>query len=155
LLKSTVAGLLLAVTVMMLMPRFGGTGGRPRTFSPVLAAPTGAYDVGVRRMRLSDAARADPWRPADRRTVMVDVHYPAKAGRWPLAYYAIAQHMTELGGLAWAPAVEARLGLRHGEVNWLFRTHSHEWAPPMPGSFPVVIGSAPRCRPISHLRSPG
>ena len=143
LLISTVAGLLLAVTVLLVLPRFGETGGRRQTFSPVLAAPTGPYDVGVRRMRLSDAARTDPWRPGEHRTLMVDVHYPATAGRWPLAYYAVAQDMTELGSLAWAPTVEARLGLRTGDVNWLFRTHSHEWAPPMPGSFPVVIGSAP------------
>jgi dienelactone hydrolase len=51
--------------------------------------------------------------------------------------------MTELGSLAWAHGEERRLGLRPDEVNWLFRTNSHEWAPPVAGSFPVLIGSPP------------
>ncbi|MEU4215350.1 hypothetical protein [Actinoplanes sp. NPDC026623] len=143
LLVSALAGLLLAGAMMLLLPRFGETGGRRQTFSPVLPAPTGPYDVGVRRMLLTDTARSDPWRPDEHRTVMLDVHYPAAAGRTPLAYYAVAQDMTELGSLAWAPGEERRLGLRPDDVNWMFRTHAHEWAPPAAGSFPVLIGSAP------------
>jgi hypothetical protein len=128
---------------MLLLPHYGDTGGWTQTFSPTLPAPTGSYDVGVRRMRLVDAGRADPWRPDAHRALMLDVHYPAKAGRTPLAYYAVASAMTELGSLAWAPAEERRLGLQRDDVNWMFRTHSHEWAPPADGSFPVLICSTP------------
>ncbi|MEK8104410.1 hypothetical protein NKG94_03160 [Micromonospora sp. M12] len=28
-------------------------------------------------------------------------------------------------------------------MNWMFRTRSHEWAPPADGPFPVLVGSAP------------
>ena len=117
LLVPALAGLLLAGAVMLLLPRFGETGGRRATFSPVLPAPTGPYAVGVRRMRLTDTGRSDPWRPDRHRTVMLDVHYPARTGPTPLAYYAVAQDMTELGSLAWAPGEQRRLGLRPGDVN--------------------------------------
>lgn len=143
LLISTLVALFLAGALVLTLPRFGDTSGWKQTFSPTLAAPTGWYEIGVRRTRLVDAGRTDPWGPGTDRTLMVDVHYPAKAGRTPLAHYAVAAAMTELGSSAWAPVEERRLGLQPDEVNWMFRTHSHEWAPPAGSSFPVLICSAP------------
>lgn len=128
---------------MLVLPHRGDTGGWKDTFSPALPAPSGPYDVGVRRTLLVDRDRRDPWRPDTERTLMLDVRYPADAGSAPLAHYAVASAMTELGSLAWAPTEERRLGLRPDEVNWMFRTASHEWAPPADGSFPVLICSAP------------
>ncbi|WP_433132870.1 hypothetical protein ACQPWW_14310 [Micromonospora sp. CA-240977] len=142
-LTSALVAFLLAGIAMMVLPRHGDTAGWRATFSPVLPPPTGEHDVGVRRMRLTDHDRRDPWRPDSDRTVMVDVHYPADAGPRPLAHYAVAPVLTEFGQLAWAPGEERRLGLLPDEVNWMFRTHSHEWAPPARGSFPVLVGSPP------------
>jgi hypothetical protein len=142
-LTSALVALILAGIAMLALPRYGDTAGWTETFSPTLPAPSGSYEVGVRRMRLVDNDRPDPWLPSGDRTVMVDVHYPADAGSTPLAHYAVAPAMTELGSLAWAPEEERRLGLRPGEVNWMFRTRSHEWVPPAAGSFPVLICSAP------------
>ncbi|MFF0151748.1 hypothetical protein [Micromonospora sp. NPDC005203] len=142
-LTSALVGFLLAGTAMMVLPRHGDTDGWRATFSPALPAPTGSHDVGVRRMRLVDQDRRDPWRPDRDRTLMIDVHYPADSGSRPLAHYAVAPALTEFGRLAWAPGEERRLGLLPDEVNWMFRTHSHEWAPPATGSFPVLVGSPP------------
>ncbi|MEU7751167.1 hypothetical protein [Micromonospora sp. NPDC049171] len=142
-LTSALVGLLLAGTAMVVLPRYGDTEGWRATFSPSLPAPTGSHDVGVRRMRLVDQDRRDPWRPDSDRMLMLDVHYPADAGSRPLAHYAVASALTEFGRLAWAPGEERRLGLLPDEVNWMFRTHSHEWAPPATGSFPVLVGSPP------------
>ncbi|MEU4473644.1 hypothetical protein [Micromonospora sp. NPDC023888] len=142
-LTSALVAFLLAGVAMMVLPRYGDTDGWRATFSPALPPPTGSHDVGVRRMRLADQDRRDPWRPDSDRMVMLDVHYPADAGSRPLAHYAVAPALTEFGRLAWAPGEERRLGLLPDEVNWMFRTHSHEWAPPAAGSFPVLVGSPP------------
>ncbi|MGC5284919.1 hypothetical protein [Micromonospora sp. DT231] len=142
-LTSALVGFLLAGIAVMALPHHGDTDGWRATFSPALPPPTGPHDVGVRRMRLVDEDRRDPWRPDSDRTVMLDVHYPADAGSTPLAHYAVAPALTEFGRLAWAPGEERRLGLLPDEVNWMFRTHSHEWAPPATGSFPVLVGSPP------------
>ncbi|MBM0276220.1 alpha/beta hydrolase [Micromonospora tarensis] len=142
-LTSALVALLLAGIAMVVLPRHGDTAGWRDTFSPTLPPPSGAHEVGVRRMRLVDHDRRDPWRPDSDRTLMLDVHYPADAGHRPLAHYAVAPAMTEFGYLAWAPGEERRLGLLPDEVNWMFRTHSHEWAPPAGGPFPVLVGSPP------------
>ncbi|MET8094082.1 hypothetical protein [Micromonospora sp. NPDC005220] len=142
-LTSALVALLLAGITMVALPRYGDTAGWRDTFSPALPPPSGAHDVGVRRMRLVDHDRRDPWRPDDDRTLMLDVHYPADAGSRPLAHYAVAPALTEFGCLAWAPGEERRLGLLPDEVNWMFRTRSHEWAPPAGGPFPVLVGSPP------------
>jgi hypothetical protein len=44
-----------------------------------LPAPTGNYPVGVTDLDLTDPARADPWRPDQRRELMVHLWYPAAA----------------------------------------------------------------------------
>ena len=111
-------------------------------FSPSLVAPGGAEHVGVRYARV-DIGTDDPWHPGHTRTVMADIRYPADDGEHPLRHYGRAQHMTELAMLAWAPDHEQRLGLEEGEVNWLFVTHAHRWAPPRGGLYPVVVLGAP------------
>ncbi|MDA2804370.1 hypothetical protein [Nocardiopsis suaedae] len=121
--------------------------GRPEAvwrepFSPGLIDPTGPEAVGVRYTRL-DTGADDPWRPGDSRVVMADIRYPAADGEHPLRHYGRSQHMAELAMLAWSPDHEERLGLRSGEVNWLFTTHAHRYAPPRHGSFPVVVMGAP------------
>ncbi|GAA2188328.1 alpha/beta hydrolase [Micromonospora lupini] len=142
-LTSALVAILLAGVAMVVLPRHGNTDGWQDTFSPALPPPSGSHDVGVRRIRLVDHDRRDPWRPDSDRTLMVDVHYPADAGPRSLAHYAVAPATTEFGSLARAPGEEQRLGLVADDVNWMFRTHSHEWAPPASGSFPVLVGSPP------------
>ncbi|WP_129667747.1 hypothetical protein [Phytoactinopolyspora endophytica] len=140
-LAAIVVACLAAVASILLLP------GRPEAgwhepFSPTLVAPTGADAVGVRYARL-DTGREDPWRPGNSRVVMVDIRYPAADGEHPLRHYGLSQHMSELAMLAWAPDHEEGLGLRRNEVNWLFTTHAHRYAPPRHGSFPVVALGAP------------
>jgi Platelet-activating factor acetylhydrolase, isoform II len=137
---SVIACFLAAMSALTL-PELPASPWRP-AFSPRLLEPSGIHDVGVRRTRL-DTGADDPWDPGRTRVLMVDVHYPAAEGEDPLGYYALSQYMSELGMLAWSPDHERHLGLREGEVNWLFRTHSHEWAPPRDGRFPVIVISAP------------
>lgn len=134
-----IAGLLAAVSVLILPDRQAASWREP--FSPQLLAPSGDHAVGVRRLRLETGAD-DPWNPGHPRVVMVDIRYPAAAGEHPLRRYARSQYMSELAMLAWAPDHEKRLGLRKGEVNWLFVTHSHQWAPARGGRFPVIVISA-------------
>ena len=140
LVASVIACLLAAMSVLVLP-------GRPasswrESFSPQLVEPSGAHPVGVRRT-LVETGTDDPWAPGDPRVVMVDIRYPAAADENPLRHYALARYMTEQSMLAWAPDEDRRLGLREGEVNWMFTTHSHEWAPVGEGRFPVVVLSAP------------
>ncbi|MEK8104411.1 hypothetical protein NKG94_03165 [Micromonospora sp. M12] len=97
---------LLAGIALVVLPRHGDTDGWRDTFSPALPPPSGSHEVGVRRMRLVDHDRRDPWHPDSARTLMLDLHYPADAGSRPLAHYAVAPAMTEFGYLAWAPGEE-------------------------------------------------
>ena len=143
----------LAVVTMLVMPSHGRTTGWHDIFSPSLPDLTGPHQVGVRRMLLTDESRRDPWVGSEPRRLMVDVHYPAGAGSLPLEYYYRSNAATELGTLAWAPGQEQRLGLVPGEVNWLFRTHGHEWAPVAAGRYPVVLLSAGPGRRRTDWRS--
>jgi hypothetical protein len=138
---SCVIACLLAAVSALVLPTREAASWR-ETFSPQLLAPSGADAVGVRRTLLGTGAD-DPWNPGHQRVVMVDIHYPASAGEHPLRHYLRSQHMSELAMLAWAPSHERRLGLHEDEVNWLFITHSYEWAPPRHGNFPVIVISAP------------
>lgn len=140
-LMAIAVGCVAAVASILILPA------RPATswhepFSPSLVTPSGPEHVGLRATRF-DTGNDDPWRPGEDRVIMVDVRYPAADGEYPLRYYARSQHMSELAMLAWAPDQEKRLGLLDGEVNWLFVTHSLRWAPPRPGSYPVVVIGAP------------
>lgn len=136
-----VACLAAAASILALPGRPAASWHEP--FSPHLPRPTGVEAVGVRYAQL-DTGRDDPWNPGHTRKVMVDVRYPADDGKYPLRYYGRSQHLTEHAVLAWAPHHEERLGLREGEVNWLFVTHARRWAPPRHGSFPIVVLGAPR-----------
>ena len=142
----------IAVVTMLLMPAHGRTTGWQDTFSPSLPDLTGPRPVGARRMLLTDESRRDPWVPAEPRRLMVDVHYPAVATS-ALEHYYRSNAATELGVLEWAPAQEKRLGLVTDEVNWLFRTHGHEWAPVADGRYPVVVLSAGPGRRRTDWRS--
>ncbi|GAB2626828.1 lipase [Paractinoplanes abujensis] len=55
-----------------------------------LPRPTGPYAVGTTWLHLTDAARADPWRPEVRRELMVSLWYPARPGPGPTAPYTTA-----------------------------------------------------------------
>lgn len=132
---------LLAGLSVVVLPRCDLPSWR-ETVSPRLPTPGGPDAVGLRRTILPTGAD-DPWSPGRERVLMVDIRYPATAGEHPLRHYLLAQHMSELAMLAWAPAHERRLGLAEHEVNWQFITHSYEWAPPRAGRFPVVVISTP------------
>jgi hypothetical protein len=136
----SVIACLLAVISVLVLPSQEIPSWRA-SFSPRLVEPSGGNDVGVRRMRVETGAD-DPWNPGSPRVVMVDIHYPAVAGEHPLRQYQLARYLTEEAMLAGAPDRERRLGLRAGEVNWMFTTHSHEWAPVREGQFPAVVISA-------------
>lgn len=138
---SSVVACVLAAMSVLILPSLPAASWR-ESFSPRLLEPVGADVVGVRRTRL-DTGADDPWNPGHPRVVMVDIHYPAAAGQHPLHRYMLSKDMTELAMLAWAPDHERSLGLHEREVNWLFNTHSHEWAPPRGGRFPVIVISAP------------
>ncbi|MCO8276219.1 hypothetical protein M1L60_37140 [Actinoplanes sp. TRM 88003] len=45
-----------------------------------LPRPTGPYSVGTTGLHLTDAGRADPWRPDVRRELMVSLWYPSRPG---------------------------------------------------------------------------
>ena len=54
------------------------------TFTPVLPAPTGPYELGRTPLHLVDRERADPWVPHRARELMATVTYPARhADRYP------------------------------------------------------------------------
>jgi hypothetical protein len=138
----SVIACLLAVISVLVLPSQQTSSWRV-SFSPRLVEPSGGNDVGVRRM-LVETGADDPWNPGSPRVVMVDIHYPAVAGEHPLRQYPLARYLTEGEMLAGAPDRERRLGLRADEVNWMFTTSSHEWAPVRGGRFPAVVIPAPR-----------
>ncbi|TDU87727.1 platelet-activating factor acetylhydrolase isoform II [Kribbella voronezhensis] len=150
---ATIAAVGLAVATMLAMPAHGRTSGWHDTFSPSLPYLDGPHQVGARRKLLTDESRRDPWAPAEPRHVMVDVHYPATAGSMSLEHYYLSNAATELGVLQWAPDREKQFGLVPDEVNWLFRTHGHEWAPIADGRYPVVLLSAGPGRRRTDWRS--
>jgi dienelactone hydrolase len=143
----------LAAVTIQLLPLHGQTTGWRDTFSPSTPTLTGPHQVGTRRALLTDTSRQDPWTPDKPRELMVDVHYPAVRKSLPLEHYYRSNAATELGILEWAPAEEERLGLVTDEVNWLYRTHAHEWAPVADGRFPVLIVSADPGRLRTSYRS--
>ena len=57
-------------------------------FTPVLAEPTGRYEIGRTTLHLVDGDRRDPWQPDRDRELMATVTYPARRvdgfprGRW-------------------------------------------------------------------------
>ncbi|MCE6996967.1 S9 family peptidase [Saccharothrix sp. S26] len=99
--------------------------------------PSGHHAVGTVDLHLVDR-RPDPWRPADRREVMVTVTYPAHRSD-----AARAPWMSS--GVAAAVDVEAakpeQLGVPSGSVDWgSARRHARTGAPVL-GRWPVVLFS--------------
>ncbi|GAA4621247.1 lipase [Actinoallomurus vinaceus] len=104
-----------------------------------LPAPTGPYAVGTTSLHLVDRSRPDPWRPAERRELMVSVFYPASrvTGR-PVAPQLApgdAQGFDTFAG-------RANYGVEPGTVDWAAtRTHAYVDAPAVRGPRPVVLYS--------------
>ncbi|MEV0265879.1 esterase [Streptomyces sp. NPDC050617] len=107
-----------------------------------LPAPTGPYGIGTSSLRLTDHGRADPWKPAQRRELMVSFWYPAEGGGKRTAPYmrpGAAAHFGSAGG-----AASFNHGLPVGTADWAAtRTHAVEGAPvARGGKRPVVLYSA-------------
>ncbi|TDC60266.1 alpha/beta hydrolase family protein, partial [Streptomyces hainanensis] len=98
-----------------------------------LAAPGGRHRVGLTTLHLTDAGRADPWVPEERRELMVSVWYPAaRASGTPSPYMTPAESRVylEAGGIPLPP-----------EVLSTVVTHSTVDAAPAParGGRPLVV----------------
>ncbi|WP_433176505.1 alpha/beta hydrolase family protein [Actinoallomurus sp. CA-150999] len=123
-------------------PRSVAAPGRATRASAVkvrLPAPNGPYAVGATSLHLVDRSRPDPWRPAERRELMVSVFYPASrvTGR------PVAPQMAsgEARGFD-AFAGPSNYGVEPGTVDWAAtRTHAHLDAPAVRGPRPVVLYS--------------
>jgi predicted dienelactone hydrolase len=116
------------------------TAGTTRPVRVRLPAPTGPYPVGTTSLHLVDRSRPDPWRPAERRELMVGVFYPAAgvSGR-PVAPQMAAGEAAGFDTFT-GPA---NYGVDPGTVDWAAtRTHAHVDAPARPGSRPVLLYSA-------------
>lgn len=105
-----------------------------------LPVPTGPYAVGTTSLHLIDRSRPDPWRPVERRELMVSVFYPAEgaAGR------PVAPHMADGDAAGFDTfAGPANYGVAAGTVDWAAtRTHAYADAPAVRGPRPVVLYSA-------------
>ncbi|WP_063761290.1 alpha/beta hydrolase family protein [Streptomyces sp. NRRL B-1347] len=66
----------------------------PRAAAPELPAPSGKLPVGMATVHLEDADRADPWKPGQRRELMVSVWYPAAKPAGTRAPYMTAAEST-------------------------------------------------------------
>src|SRR4051794_28312080 len=104
-----------------------------------LPAPTGPYAVGTTSLHLVDRSRSDPWRPAERRELMVSVFYPASRviGR------AVAPQLASGDAQGFGTfAGPANYGVEPGTVDWAAtRTHAHVDAAAVQGPRPVVLYS--------------
>jgi len=89
-----------------------------------LPAPTGQFAVGTTTLTLTDDSRAEPDDPASRRTVVVQLWYPAAPSTNPIAHYQ-----------RWREATFSKL------YTPLLHTHSRVDAPIAPTStaFPVLL----------------
>jgi predicted dienelactone hydrolase len=80
---------------------------------PVLdvPAPTGAFHVGTRSIALTDLARREPEAPAKRRSLVIQLWYPAAAGRRPASYVppSVARFLASSAGLETAVLQSVKL----------------------------------------------
>ncbi|GLZ35938.1 lipase [Lentzea sp. NBRC 105346] len=123
--RTLLTGLLAIVTLVAAAPAKAAT-------TIQMPALTGQYPVGTTDLHLVDSGRQDPWRPDNKRELMVTVSYPALRGgqRAPLL------------GPAVATAVNAELLLTPGAVDWRsVRRHAATGAPVAPGRWPVLLVS--------------
>lgn len=115
----------------------------PGAWNPtiVVPAPSGPSAVGSTTLHLVDSERADPWKPDQRRELMVTVTYPAAhAENYPLAHYVSTEFAT---GATRDLAAALNLPI---EVQGLLGLHSnaHSGAPVQSTaerSLPVVLFS--------------
>jgi predicted dienelactone hydrolase len=95
-----------------------------------LPEPTGHLPVGMTPIHLVDEERADPWRPEERRELMVSLWYPAVPNGEPTPYTteAVSAAIIEGAGLPVAP-----------DVLTAVETHSSDHARALPGRRPLVV----------------
>ncbi|WP_370947013.1 alpha/beta hydrolase family protein [Amycolatopsis sp. cg5] len=103
----------------------------PASAAPLsLLKPTGHYPIGLRTMALTDPARADHWRPQERRTLMVSLWYPAIPVGEPGRYMTRAESAVTV----------KQYGLPEDTL-YRLRTHSRADAPALPSArgWPLVV----------------
>ncbi len=95
-----------------------------------LPEPTGPLPVGMTPIHLVDEERADPWRPEERRELMVSLWYPAVPNREPAPYTteAVSAAVVKGAGLPVAP-----------DILTTVETHSSDRARALPGRRPLVV----------------
>lgn len=99
---------------------------------------TGPFPVGTFDAHLTDSTRADPFRPAKNRELMVTVSYPAQRRGQP------APWLSESLATAIDPIISspANLGIPAGTVDWSgTRRQARVDAPPIKNHWPVVLFS--------------
>jgi predicted dienelactone hydrolase len=104
----------------------------PAAEAPALSlpAPTGPFPVGTASVHLVDEERADPWRPDERRQLMVSLWYPALPYGAPAPYTseAVSAAIVESSGIPVDPAILTTV-----------TTHARTDAPALPGRRPLVL----------------
>ncbi len=95
-----------------------------------LPEPTGPFPVGMKPIHLVDADRADPWRPEERRELMVSVWYPAVPYGEPAAYTSET--------VSAAIVESANLPVPR-DILTTVETYSYDRAPALPGRRPLVV----------------
>jgi predicted dienelactone hydrolase len=95
-----------------------------------LPEPTGPFPVGMTPLHLVDEDRADPWRPEERRELMVSMWYPAVPYGEPAPYTseAVSAAIVESANLPVPPGILTTV-----------ETHSYHRAPALPGRRPLVV----------------
>jgi dienelactone hydrolase len=96
-----------------------------------LPAPSGSYPVGTTTLTLTDSSRPEPHHPSERRTIVVQLWYPAAPSNNPIAHYQ-----------RWSETTLSSF------YTPLLHTHSHVDAPlatpvvSVPSQFPVLLFGA-------------
>ncbi|MFJ9458582.1 alpha/beta hydrolase family protein [Kitasatospora sp. NPDC101447] len=117
----------------------GDAGQRARAWLP---EPTGPYPIGTTAVHLTDAGREDPWKPGQRRELMISLWYPTSrpadpADRAPYMEPAAGEHFGGADGVGLI-----NYGTTPGSTDWSgIRTHARNDAPALPGRRPVVLYS--------------
>ncbi|KIA64484.1 alpha/beta hydrolase family protein [Nocardia vulneris] len=98
-----------------------------------LPTPTGQFAIGRDVLHLVDPARDDPWTPGTPRELMVSMYYPAHAGAGAFESYASA---AEISALLAGSALDQEIP---AETLSAIRMHSVAGAPPVDGTYPLVV----------------
>lgn len=146
-LATALVAVTIAAVTMVVLHRQGDPRGWIVASNPSLPEPTGPHPVGVRHLRMVDMARPEPFvETTSARELMVSVLYPASdvdGDGFALQTYARNPYLPEPLATEWGTERSRRLGLRDDAVNWQFRTWAREFAPVLPGRYPVVVLSPP------------